>query len=311
MVQPQTLTLTHHRLEGKIDLDAAYTLCADVTREYSKSFYFSTRFLPAEKRRAIRAFYAFCRATDDMVDLPKPGASIASSLAEWRTHARLPGVAQRHPILSAWADTRERYNVPQQYIEELIDGCEMDLRVNRYETFDDLWNYCYRVASTVGLVSMHIIGLVDDDPAAVARARHDATQLGVALQLTNILRDVGEDLSRGRIYLPQEDLRRFDYSESDLRAGIIDERFCALMRFQIERTQKIYETSWNGIGYLKQEGRLAVGAAIALYRQILDRIVQNGFDVFTRRAHLSLVGKLSRIPAIYLRVRKLKSVCAT
>jgi 15-cis-phytoene synthase len=306
----QRLTLSPLVLDGKVNLDEAYTYCADVTREHSKSFYFSTHFLPAEKRRAIRAFYAFCRATDDMVDAPGQGACVAASMAEWRSASRLPRAAQHHPILSAWADARDRYGVPQQYIEELIDGCEMDLRITRYETFDQLREYCYRVASTVGLVSMCVIGMNDERPEMLARARESAITLGVALQLTNILRDVGEDLSRGRIYLPQEDLRRFRYTESDLRAGTIDQRFRALMQFQIDRTHRLYEAGWNGIAYLKQEGRLAVGAAISLYRSILDRIVKNDYNVFTQRAHLSTLDKLQRIPAIYLRVRKLQSACA-
>jgi phytoene synthase len=299
MLQPLVLS---PRLENAISLDEAYTFCADVTREHSKSFYFSTRLLPVEKRRAIRAFYAFCRATDDMVDGPELPSASACNLAQWRLASRLHGSDQQNAILSAWADTRDRYGVPQQYVEELIDGCEMDLCVNRYETFDDLCCYCYRVASTVGLVCMNIIGLQQPDDAAAEQAKKSAITLGVALQLTNILRDVGEDLSRGRVYLPQEDLRRFHYTEHDLHAGVVDERFRALMRFQIARTHDLYERGWQGIGYLRQEGRLAVGAAISLYRSILDRIVQNGYNVFSRRAHLGTLSKLVRVPGIYLRV---------
>jgi phytoene synthase len=299
MMQPLVLS---SRLEHAIDLEDAYSFCADVTRVHSKSFYFSTRFLPGEQRRAIRAFYAFCRATDDMVDQPAAASAGAFNLAQWRLASRLPRVAQKNAILAAWADTRDRYGVPQQYVEELIDGCEMDLRVNRYETFDDLYRYCYLVASTVGLVSMHIIGLQQTDTASAERATRAAIMLGVALQLTNILRDVGEDLARGRIYLPQEDLQRFHYTERDLHAGVIDERFRALMWFQISRAHALYERGWHGIAYLHHEGRLAVGAAISLYRCILDRIVQNGYNVFSRRAHLNTLAKLVRVPGIYLRV---------
>ncbi|MCL5998384.1 MAG: squalene/phytoene synthase family protein [Chloroflexi bacterium] len=293
-------------------LDAAYTYCDWVTREHSKSFYLSTRFLPADIRCAIRAFYAFCRVTDDMVDVPQHGLGSSAAmnhLAEWRLAARLPAAAQCHPVLSAWADTRDRYNVPQEYVEDLIDGCEMDLRISRYETFDELRAYCYRVASTVGLISMHIIGVTGDSPTLLQQAKAAAITLGIALQLTNILRDVGEDMVRGRIYLPLADMRRFRYTEDDLCAGKIDERFRALMQFQIDRTQQLYEHGWSGIAYLKQEGRLAVGAAISLYRDILDCIVRNNFDVFNRRAHLGSLAKLSRVPLIYLRVRKLDEVC--
>ena len=290
---------------ASLKLDDAYGLCAAVTCEHSKSFYLSTALLPREQRRAIRAFYAFCRAADDIADAPLPGTGAASRLADWRTRSRLPGPAQDNPILSAWADTRDRYGVPQQYIEELIDGCEMDLHVRRYETFAALQDYCYRVASTVGLVSMQIIGTVSADPARRARAAASAIRLGIALQLTNIMRDVGEDLALGRIYLPQEDLRRFGYGESDLRHGVVDDRFRALMRFEIARAQAIYERDYHAIAWLRPEGRLAVGAAISLYRNILDCIAANDYDVFRRRAHLSLTAKLCRLPAIYRRVRAL------
>jgi len=281
----------------------AYQYCADLTRESSKSFYLSTAFLPAEARRSIRAFYAFCRLTDDLVDAPE--RRHAQDLNEWRLQARLPARAQRHPVLYAWAQTRDRYSIPHHLIEELIDGCAMDLTIRRYETFADLRVYCYRVASTVGLVSMHIIGLFDQSPQVVAAAHAAATELGVALQLTNILRDVGEDLARGRIYLPLEDLRRFDYSEADLQAGVNDDRFKALMRFEIERAYALYDANWQAIACLRPEGRLAVGAALWLYRGILDRIVDNGFDVFTRRAHLTNLEKLARIPGIYRRIAQL------
>jgi phytoene synthase len=305
----QRLELTSPGFEGMLNLDDAYTLCANVTREHSKSFYFSTSFLPAEIRRAIRAFYAFCRATDDMVDTPAQPSGAGMRLAEWRIQSRMPAAQQRNPILSAWADARDHYGVPQKYIEELIDGCEMDLRIHRYETFDALCEYCYRVASTVGLVSMHIIGTITQHPVDLERARHSAVKLGIALQLTNILRDVGEDLSRGRIYLPLEDMRRFHYTESDLRNGVMDARFRALMQFEIERTRTQYESDWEGIAYLHPDGRLAVGAAISLYQAILDRIIANDFNVFTRRAHLSTAAKLVRIPGVYLRVRSMRATC--
>lgn len=302
----QRLEMASGVLDGFINLDDAYDLCASVTREHSKSFYFSTHFLPAEIRRAIRAFYAFCRATDDMVDLPAHAVADCINLSEWRRQSRLPSGQQRNPILSAWADTRDCYGVPQQYIEELIDGCEMDLRIHRYETFDELSRYCYRVASTVGLVSMHLIGAITNHPVEMDYARDSAVKLGIALQLTNILRDVGEDLQRGRIYLPQEDLRRFQYSEYDLHHRLVNNSFRSLMRFEIERARGLYDSFYCGIAYLKPEGRLAVGAAISLYQSILGRIVANDYDVFNKRAHLSTTAKLFRVPGVYLRVRRLR-----
>jgi phytoene synthase len=290
--------------DNEVDLERAFELCAEITRDHSKSFFFSTSFLPREKRRAIRAFYAFCRTTDDMVDvLAKGEPETRAILDTWRRASRQSPSEQDNPVLVAWTTVRDRYGVPQSLIEELIDGCEMDLTISRYETWADLRRYCYCVASTVGLVSMHIIGVNGDDPALFERSRQPAIELGIALQLTNILRDVGEDLGRERIYLPQEDMRRFDYTEQDLRRRAIDDRFRALMQFEIDRAQQLYQSSVPAIASLKPEGRVAVGAAALLYRDILDKIVENQFDVFSRRAHLSFKDKLQRMPGIAWKVR--------
>lgn len=292
---------------AQVDLERAFELCAEITRDHSKSFYFSSSFLPPEKRRAIRAFYAFCRTTDDMVDVLCQTESEAQGVLDaWRRSSRLCSSEQDNPVLAAWTSIRDQYAVPQQYVEELIDGCEMDLTVKRYETWEQLAHYCYCVASTVGLITMHVVGVVEDDPATFERSRPAAIELGIALQLTNILRDVGEDLGRGRIYLPQEDLRRFGYTEDELRAGVIDDRFRALMRFQIDRANALYESSLPAIATLERDGRVAVGAAALLYRGILGKIVDNDFDVFHRRAHLSFQDKVGRMPGIVWTVRGLK-----
>lgn len=288
----------HHKTGT--ELNDAYDHCEAVTKDHSKSFYMATSFLPFAERRAIRAFYAFCRTTDDMVDGPR--ASLVN-LDEWRHAARRPAAAQTNRVLLAWADTREHYHLPTQYCEELIDGCEMDLRISRYDTFDQLQRYCYFVASTVGLISMHIIGSVDGRPFD-ARTTQAAIDLGIALQLTNILRDVGEDLTRGRIYLPLEDLARFGYTEQNLLGRVNDERFQRLMQYQIDRTNALYTNNLFGLTQLKADGRMAVGSAILLYRSILEKIVHNGYNVFTRRAHLSTAEKLMRLPGIYAQVRR-------
>jgi len=287
--------------------ERAFALCDEITRDHSKSFYFSTAFLPREKRRAIRALYAFCRTTDDTVDVLSQGAAEARPrLAEWRRASRMCSHEQTNPVLAAWTLVRERYGVPQRYVEELVDGCEMDLTINRYERWSDLEHYCYCVASTVGLISMYIIGVNQDAPALFERSRQAAIDLGIALQLTNILRDVGEDLARGRIYLPQEDLRRFGYTEADLKAGVIDDRFRALMRFEIQRARAYYARSIPAIAALKPDGRVAVGAAAILYRGILDKIVENDFDVFNKRAFLSSREKLRRMPHVLWTIRRLR-----
>jgi len=284
-----------------IDLDLAYAQCARVTRQHSKSFYLATDFLPRAKRKAIRAFYAFCRVTDDIVDVPRTGLI---DLQEWRLAARQRASTQTNPVLQAWTDTQMRYAVPQQYIEELMDGCELDLQVNRYESFQQLRRYCYLVASTVGLVSMHIIGAADGSNQFSSDTTHSAIELGIALQLTNILRDIGEDLTRGRIYLPLEDLDAFGYPEPMLCDRQINDPFRALMQFQIARTDTLYEQHLPALAQLQPDGQMAVGAASLLYRGILGKIAENDFDVFNRRAHLSGWEKLLRLPGIYLKVRQ-------
>ncbi len=274
---------------------AAYAECERIIRRHSKSFYFSSWFFPREVRRAVWALYAFCRATDDTVDTPSDDP--ARALASWVQQARASRPAPHNPVLVAWHDTRTRYDLNPDLVDELLAGVAMDLTIHRYETFADLWLYCYRVASVVGLL---VIGITGHAPGAEPYA----IKLGVALQLTNILRDVGEDASRGRVYLPQEDLARFGLCADDILAGVYDERFKALMRFQAERAHSLYDESWEGIGLLPRESRFAVAAAGRIYRGILDRLRANDYDAYSRRAHLTLGQKIARLPRIWWDVRK-------
>jgi phytoene synthase len=283
-----------------IALDTAYQITDDVTREYSKSFYLATGFLPKEDRRAIRALYGFCRATDNLVD--DPNAIQLADLTLWRQKVYTPPTDRDHAVLYAWADVRERYNVPVLYGDELIEGCEMDLIKSRYQNFAELERYCYCVASTVGLMSMHVFGTADG--VEYEAAKPFAIKLGVALQLTNILRDVGEDAQRGRIYLPREDLDRFRVSEQDILEGCLTENVKALLQFEIERTQSLYAEAWPGIGMLPRKARFSVAVASEVYRGILGKIVDNGFDVFTRRAHLTRSEKIGVLPRVWLRTSR-------
>jgi phytoene synthase len=266
-----------------LSLSEAYRICFEITRRHSRSFFLSTQLLPSEKRRAIRALYAFCRTSDDLVD--QPGLNTTQALAAWVALVHAPRAPADNAVLLAWNDTVDRYSVPHALPDELLAGMAMDLSVSRYATFDDLWLYCYRVASVVGLISMHIIGHRDG-------AAHYAIKLGVALQLTNILRDVGEDAQRGRVYLPQEDLARFGLCDDDILRGRCDAAFRALMRFEIARANRIYEEAWPGIALLSPDGQLAITAAAAIYRGILGRIRANDYDVFRRRAYVPLAQKL-------------------
>ena len=273
----------------------AYRHCAELTQTHSKSFYFSTQMLPLPKREAIRVLYAFCRTTDDLVDLnPARGHE---SLAQWSQI--LQATPRRDdPVPLAWADVRDRFNVVAQLEAELLAGVEMDLSINRYETFADLWLYCYRVASVVGLLSMQVIGYAEG-------AVPYAIKLGVALQLTNILRDVGEDAARNRIYLPREDLAQFGVSEQDVLDGVLSARMTALLRFQIARAHQLYAESWRGIGLLHPDSRFAVATAATVYRGILGKIEANSYNVWTRRASVSNAEKLASLPRILWRLRRL------
>jgi len=266
-----------------LSLTEAYRSCFEITRKHSRSFFLSSQLLPAEKRRAVRALYAFCRISDDLVDQPQANAMQALSAWVVLVHASPP--PPDNAVLLAWNDTLNRYAVPRGLPDELLAGIAMDLTVNRYDTFDDLWLYCYRVASVVGLISMRIIGYREG-------AVNYAIKLGVALQLTNILRDVGEDVQRGRIYLPREDLERFGLCADDILNGRRDESFRSLMRFEIDRANCLYEAAWPGIALLSPDGQLAIAAAAEIYRGILGKIHQSDYNVYQRRAYVPLARKL-------------------
>lgn len=281
-------------IRDQVALAAAYDRCQAITREHSRTFYLASSLLPADQRRAARALYAFCRTSDDLIDHDQ-GEAI-ESLEAWRQCA-LSAPPCDDPVALAWADTRLRYRIPVRYAEQLIAGVARDVTIHRYATFEELAAYCYGVASTVGLMAMHIIGY------AGKQAIPYAVKLGVALQLTNILRDVQEDWRAGRLYLPQDELAAYGLSERDVAAGQVHDRWRAFMRFQIARTRRLYAEALPGIALLDPGGRFAIAAAAELYRAILDDIEAHDFDIFRRRAHLGKWAKLRRLPGIWLRSR--------
>lgn len=274
-------------------LDDAYAETDRITRINSKTFYLATALLPAATRRAVRTLYAFCRATDDLVD--RAGAA-PIDVERWRVQAAKPSRHQQNPILLCWANTRETYGVDVRHQNELIDGVKLDLGKRRFANWGELSQYCYLVASTVGLLSMPIIGLAPD--IQFSQAAPYAVQLGLALQLTNILRDVAEDAAQGRVYLPQADLARFGLTANDILNSVHDERFVALMKFEIERTRELYQLALPGIALLAASARPAVGAAALLYQAILDKIEAAGYQVHTQRCSTSAFEKLLRLPGI-------------
>ena len=281
----------HHTHSNTAALDQAYDFCEGITAQHSRSFYMASSLLPRPKRRAVRALYAFCRITDDLVD--SHATQSTAALARWRGQAFAAYPPTYEPVAYAWAETRRRFHIPVRYAEQLVDGVARDLLQTRYDTFTDLATYCYGVASTVGLMSMHIIGFT------AVKAIPYAVKLGLALQLTNILRDVAEDWRRGRLYLPLEELAAFELGESDLAAGQVDARWRAFMQFQIARNHQLYEEAWPGIELLERDGRLAIATAAEFYRRILTDIEAHDYDVFSRRAYVSTWGKLRRLPGIW------------
>ncbi|HEX9067713.1 MAG TPA: phytoene/squalene synthase family protein, partial [Ktedonobacterales bacterium] len=216
-------------------LRRAYAHCTAITKKNSHTFFLASRFLPHPKREGICALYSFCRRIDDTVDaIESTPASAEARLDTWRAMASSVAPPASAPVAIAWADTRARFAIPVRYADQLINGVAADLSRHRYQTFDELAAYAYGVASTVGLMSMHVIGYSGDEAIPYA------VKLGVALQVTNILRDVGEDFQAGRIYLPLDELRAFGLSEADLATECMDDRWRAFMRFQIARNRRLY-----------------------------------------------------------------------
>jgi phytoene synthase len=280
-------------------INQAYEYCRQITRQGSKTFYFGARFLPSSKRRAMWAVYNFCRLTDDMVDKAENMGipEICARLVEWEAELLQTFDGQVRPVklpMVAWLHTARTFSLDAQPPLDLIKGVRMDLEKNRYANFEELHLYCYRVASTVGLMASKVMGY--SDPCALEYA----VNLGIAMQLTNILRDVGEDAQLGRIYLPQDEMAQFGYTEAELLRGEVNHRFIQLMQFQIERARRYYRQSLPGIEYLPEDCRLSITVAARLYSRILDVIERNGYDVFTRRAFVPKKEKVRGLASAWL-----------
>ena len=270
------------------EVQQALAYCRRLTRQQARNFYYAFLFLPADKRAAVYTVYAFCRHSDDIADEPGALPDKQNQLRAW--HDELENCYNGKPtrlITRALRHTIERYPIPQRYFEDLLKGVEMDLTVQRYASFDDLRVYCYRVASAVGLACLEIFGYTH--PGVQKYARH----LGIALQLTNILRDVREDAARGRIYLPQEDLRAFGVREDDVLQQRYTAAFAALMQFQQERILRYYQ---RAAAYLLPGDRASLMAPeimAAIYRATLHKMHRRGFNVFRGRTRLSGARKLA------------------
>ena len=307
------LQLPKKTSKNLVSTEEAYEICRQITAEYAKTFYLGTLLMPKEKSKAIWAIYAWCRLTDELVDGDKARYTTKETLAEWEQ--QLKSVFAGHPIDDtdvALVDTIQNYPMGIQPFRDMIAGQKMDLERNRYQTFEELQLYCYRVAGTVGLMSNAVLGIgADNDGVPWEKDKpiyvptEEAIALGVAMQLTNILRDVGEDMQRDRIYLPIEDLHTFDYTEQDLLNKVVDDRWKAIMKFQIKRAREYYKQAEAGIRYLIRDSRLPVWASLIHYQGILNEIEANNYDVFNRRAFVSKPKKTLSLPIAWLRAQVL------
>ncbi len=261
--------------------------CQDRAAASGSSFYYSFLFLPPETRRAITALYALCRELDDVVDECREPGLAATKLDWWRSELdRMARGAPEHPVTRALIDTASGRAMPQELLLEIVDGMAMDLDYRRYPDFKTLQLYCYRVASVVGELSAGIFGYRD---RATRKYAHD---LGLAFQLTNIIRDVGEDARRGRIYLPQDELSHFGVDESDLLNARTTPAFLALMQFQFERAHALYESALTALPAVDRKSQRPGLAMAAIYRTLLDEIQRDDFPVLNARVSLTPIRKL-------------------
>jgi phytoene synthase len=277
-----------------VDPGQAYRLCRAYAKARAKNFYYAFAVLPPAKRRAIYAAYAFAGHVDDVADGDSHLEVKMRELAEYRQRlADCYAGVRDEPLFVALGDAADRFVIPRRYFDELIAGVEIDLTVDRYRTFDELRQYCYRVASVIGLICIRIFG-----HRPHPEAEQFAEEMGIALQLTNIMRDVKEDAERGRIYLPLGELERFGYSEADVMASEYSEAFRRLMAFQAERARTYFAGGRRLLPLLPTRSRLCVNVLQGVYREILKRIEDRRYDVFSERVGLSgrekllLIGKL-------------------
>lgn len=317
----EATTLTQEEMKSidaagiKSLVNEAYVESGIVTEAFAKTFYLGTQLLPEPAQRAIWAVYVWCRRTDEIVDAPrKPeDTNMLTDLSAWET--RLENLF-RYGIVEDVLDLPLldcKINYPKLPIEPFVDmvrGMLMDipdLGQDRYDTFEELHLYCYRVAGTVGLMSMPVFGCADG--YTEEEAKEPALSLGVAFQITNILRDVGEDaVKRGRVYLPQDDLKRFGVTEEQIFAQRLDDNYVAFMKFQIERARMYYDRALRGVPMLSPESRLPVQSSLDCYGKILDKIEENGYDNLTKRAYVSKQEKLVTIPFSWYRTQEISKI---
>jgi phytoene synthase len=294
-----------------LQLRAAYSVCRHIARSAAKNFYYGFLLLPHRKRNALSAVYAFMRHADDISDDPAiPAEQRREKLDEWMNAFRrvVDGERTDDPVLFALADAQKRYNISLDLLEKLVHGTVMDVPARppqsaagepqlQYETFNQLYDYCYHVASVVGLVCIRIFGYRD------ASAEKLAEEVGVAFQLTNILRDVKEDAALGRVYLPREDFARFGIDVHALTNGSAAQSLPPLMEFEAARARAYYSSAQELLPLIDDDSRGALWTLVEIYRQLLERIIERNYDVFSERVRLSTSEKLKVLAKGYWRFR--------
>jgi phytoene synthase len=273
-------------MDSKLKQDIEY--CKRIQKKYGKSYYFATRFFPKKQRLATYVLYAFFRVPDELVDNGDPNLA-EKNLKQWMANWQMAYKYKEHedPVLNAASWIFQEYNIPYEYSESFLKAMLMDLTKKQYNDYAELEQYMYGSAGVVGLMMSYVIGFSDD------LALEYAKQLGYAMQLTNFLRDIKEDLVlRNRIYMPLDELNLYKVTKEDIESGLVNDRFIAFMKFQINRARTLYAASWQGLLYLNKSGRFAVSTASKLYSAILTEIEKNGYDVYTKRARTSFLRKL-------------------
>jgi len=290
------------------ELENAYAKCGEVTEHYAKTFYLGTQLMTPEKAKAIWAIYVWCRRTDELVDGPHASRITPKALERWEERLEATFAGKPYDMLdAALSDTVSKFPVDIQPFRDMIDGMRMDLVKSRYNSYEELYEYCYRVAGTVGLMTTPVMGIDPTYTEDLEEIYAAALSLGVANQLTNILRDVGEDTIRNRVYVPLDELREFGVSEEEVMSGSLsragsgttDSKWQRFMEYQIKRARTYFDMAESGVMKLEQNARWPVLSALVLYQQILDGVERNGYDNFNTRAYVPKWKKISTLPVSY------------
>ncbi|XP_073153760.1 phytoene synthase 2, chloroplastic-like [Henckelia pumila] len=285
-------------------LDEAYERCKDICAEYAKTFYLGTLLMTEERQKAIWAIYVWCRRTDELVDGPNAAHLSSAVLDRWEE--RLEDIFDGRPydmFDAALTDTVHNFPLDIKPFKDMIEGMRMDTRKNRYANFQELYLYCYYVAGTVGLMSVPVMGIAAESSLSALNIYNAALYLGIGNQLTNILRDVGEDASRGRVYLPQDELGKFGLKDEDIFSRKVSDEWRGFMKEQITRARFYFDQAEAGASQLDKPSRWPVWSSLMLYRMILDSIERNDYDNLTKRAYVGRTKRLMTLPLAFTRAQ--------